>query len=34
MDLLKAYDCLPHDIIIAMFGVYGISKESLKLLLD
>ena len=34
MDLSKAYDCLPHDLIIAKFEVYGLSKSSLNLLLD
>ena len=34
MDLSKTYDCLPHDLIIAKFEVYGLSKNSLKLLLD
>ena len=34
MDLSKAYDCLPHDLIIAKCEAYGLSKNSLKLLLD
>ena len=34
MDLSKAYDCLPHDLIIANFEAYGLSKSSLSLLLD
>ena len=34
MDLSKAYHCLPHDIIIAKFEAYGLSKSSLSLLLD
>ena len=34
MDLSKAYECLPHDLIIAKFEVYGLSKSSLSLLLD
>ena len=34
MALSKAYDCLPYDQIIAKFEVYGLSKKSLKLLLD
>ena len=34
MDLSKAYDCLPHDLIIAKFEAYGLSKNSLTLLLD
>ena len=34
IDLSKAYDCLPHDLIIAKFDAYGLSKSSLSLLLD
>ena len=34
MDLSKACDCLPHDLIIAKFEAYVLSKNSLKLLLD
>ena len=34
MNLPKAYDCLPHEIISAKFGAYGVSKSSLSLLLD
>ena len=34
MDLSKAYDCLPHDLIIGKFDAYGLSKSSLSLLLD
>ena len=34
MDLSKAYDCLPHDLITAKFETYGLSKSSLSLLLD
>ena len=34
MDLSEANDCLPHDLIIAKFEAYGLSKNSLKLLLD
>ena len=34
MDLSKAYDCLPHDLIIAKFEAYGLSKSGLSLLLD
>ena len=33
MDHSKEYDCLPHDLIIAKFEAYGLSKNSLKLLL-
>ena len=31
MDLSKAYDCLPHDLIIAKFEAYGFDNISLKL---
>ena len=31
MDLSKAYDCLPHDLIIAKFVAYGLSKSSSSL---
>ena len=34
MDLSEAYDCLPHDLIIAKFEAYGLSKSSLSSLLD
>ena len=34
MDLSKAHASLPHDLIIAKFEAYGLSKNSLKLLLD
>ena len=34
MALSKANECLPHDLIIAKFEAYGLSKNSLKLLLD
>jgi hypothetical protein len=32
MDLSKAYDCLPHDLIIAKLQAYGFDKKSLRLL--
>ena len=34
MDLSKAYDCLQHDLVIAKFEAYGVSKNSFKLFLD
>ena len=32
MDLSKAYDCLPHDLIIAKLEAYGLSRSSLNLM--
>ena len=34
MDLSKAYDCLPHELMVAKLKTYGISKESSKLISD
>ena len=34
MDLSKAYDCLPHDLLIAKLGAYGLDRSVLKLLMD
>ena len=31
MDLLKAYDCVPHDLLIAILKTYGLDKPSLNL---
>ena len=32
MDLSKAYDCLPYDLMVAKLEAYSISKESLQLI--
>ena len=34
MDLSKAYDCLPQDLMVAKLEACGISKESLQLISD
>ena len=34
MDLSKAYDCLPHDLMVAKLEAYGLAKESLQLISD
>ena len=34
MDLSKAYDCLPHNFLIAKLKCYGIFKIGLPLILD
>ena len=31
MDLSKAYDCIPYDLLIAKMDAYGLNKKALKL---
>jgi hypothetical protein len=32
MEILKAFDCLPHDLLLLKLNAYGLSKSSLDLL--
>ena len=34
MDLSKAYDCLPHDLLIAKFSAYGFEDSATSLISD
>ena len=32
MDLSNAFDCIPHDLVIAKLAAYGIERETLRLI--
>ena len=34
MDLSKAYDCLPHDLLIAKLAAYGFENSATSLISD
>ena len=34
MDLTKAYDCIPHNLLIAKLEYYSVDKVNLRLLLN
>ena len=34
MDLSKAYNCIPHELLIAKLHCYGMNNTSLKLLIN
>ncbi len=34
MDLLKAFDCLPHDLMVTKLTAYGMSPSAIKLLIN
>ena len=34
MDLSKAYDCLPHDLIMTKLETYGLDTNSIRILFD
>ena len=34
MELPKAYDCLPHNLMVAKLEAYALAKESLQLISD
>ena len=32
MDLSKAFDCMPHELLIAKFKAYGVQDQSIKII--
>ena len=34
MDLTRAYDCLPYNLLIAKLETHGLDNDSLNLILD
>ena len=34
MDLFKAYDCLPHDLLVAKLEAYGVGKAALNIIIN
>ena len=32
MDLSEAFDCIPHDLLIAEFTAYGVQDQSIKII--
>ena len=34
MDLSRAYDCIPHDLLIAKLDTYGLNQKALRLVLS
>ena len=34
MDLSKAFDCMPHGLLLAKLKAYGLSENSIKIMLS